>query len=222
VFHKILAGIEFRTAAAITDHARKIKEKYKNEDRIMGHDDLFMRDFITLHPKSSEKIGCGISYFTIQDDEHWRNSRQFVLIRIDSSRAVFSHTKLRVTPETPKEYHRRRALGAMREAIVPQILDFKNEHFVPGRTRCPYTNEVIQDPHVDHEKPQTFLTLALEWMEFNHLQFEDIQVDADTDHMTYKVMGNKEQLASWCRYHSNHAKLRILSKHGNLGDARRE
>ena len=137
--HKIIAGIEFHTIASITDHARKIKERYVNEARISGDDELFMRDFIELHPRAEEKKGCGISYFTVQEDEHWRNSRQFVLVRTDNSRAVFSHTKLRATPETPEEHHRRRVLGAMREAIVPQIIEFKSEHFIPGKTRCPFS-----------------------------------------------------------------------------------
>ena len=57
--HKIIAGIEFHTIASITDHARKIKERYVNEARISGDDELFMRDFIELHPRAEEKKGVG-------------------------------------------------------------------------------------------------------------------------------------------------------------------
>lgn len=219
--HKILAGIEFRTQSAIAGHARTIKSKYKNGEKLVGQDHLFMCAFIKLHQRAEEKIGCGVSHFTVQQDEHWKNSRQFVLVRIDGSRAIFSHNRLRVTPETNEERHRRRVLDAMREAIVPQIVEFKNENFIAGRTRCPLTNELIKEPHVDHEKPQTFEALVLEWLENKNLQFSDVAVNSDTDNKTFETMADFVQLESWRRYHSIHARLRILSKLANLSHARR-
>jgi hypothetical protein len=219
--HRILAGIEFRTNEAITNHARSIKSKYKDGEKILGQDDLFLREFIKLHPRASEKIGCGIAYFTTQPDEHWRNSRQFVLVRIDGEHAIFSHNRIRTTQESGEERQRRRALEAMREAIVPQIIEFKNDNFLPGRTRCPLTNEIIEEPHVDHKKPQTFLALVAEWLDINGLRFEDVRVSSDTDHRTFETMADNDQLASWQRYHSIHARLRILSKQANLSLARR-
>lgn len=218
---KILAGIEFRTQAAIVEHARTIKSRYKNGERVVGQDHLFMCAFIALHQRAEEKIGCGIQYFTTQQDEHWKNSRQFVLVRTDNSRAIFSHNRLRQTPETDEERHCRRALDAMREAIVPQIIEFKNENYLPGATRCPLTNEIIKEPHVDHEKPQTFEALVTDWLENNSLRFSDIKVNSDTDNKTFETMSDRAQLESWCRYHAIHAKLRILSKRANLSIARR-
>lgn len=218
---KILAGREFRTQAAIVEHVRTIKSRYKNGEQVVGQDHLFMCAFIALHQRAEEKIGCGIQYFTIQQDEHWRNSRQFVLVRTDGTRAIFSHNRLRQTPETTEERHRRRALDALREAIVSQIKEFKNENYLPGVTRCLLTNEIINEPHVDHEKPQTFEALVEEWMEINGFQFSDIKVNSDTDNKTFETMADGAQLESWQRYHAIHAKLRILSKRGNLSLARR-
>jgi hypothetical protein len=219
--HKILAGIEFLTNEAVTDHARSIKSKYKDGEKIFGQDDLFLREFITLHPRANEKIGCGVAYFTIQPDEHWRNSRQFVLVRIDGERAIFSHNRIRTTQESQEERHRRRVLEAMREAIVSQVVEFKNDNFLPGKTRCPLTNEIIKEPHVDHEKPQTFIALVAEWLDINSLRFEDVTVNSDTDHRTFETMADSSKLISWQRYHSIHARLRILSKEANLSLARR-
>lgn len=219
--HRILAGIEFRTNEAITNHARSIKSKYKDGEKILGQDDLFLREFIALHPRASEKVGCGVAYFTTQPDEHWRNSRQFVLVRINGERAIFSHNRIRTTQESEEERHRRRVLGAMREAIVSQIIEFRDDNFLPGKTRCPLTNEIIEEPHVDHEKPQTFLALTAEWLDINGWHFADIKVSSDTDHCTFETLEDSGQLSSWQRYHAIHARLRILSKQGNLSLARR-
>jgi hypothetical protein len=216
---KILAGIEFRTQSAISDHARKIKEKYRDGERIDGNDHRFLCAFIALHCSADEKIGCGIQYFTIQQDQRWKNSRQFVLVRTDGSRAIFSHNKLGTVTE--EEWHRKKVLAAMREAIREQTNEFRKENYIPGVTRCPLTNEIIEEPHVDHMKPQTFEALAAAWLKSESLQFADVQVSSDSDNRTYVLMSNVEQFESWLSYHALHANLRILSKRANLSLARR-
>jgi len=220
MIRKILGGREFRTQKAIIEYARLVKSRHVDGEILSGNDHEFMLDFIQLHERSAEKIGCGVKGFTIQRDEHWGNSRQFVLIRIDGSRAIFSHNALRLKPQTEEERHRDRAIHAMREAIVPQIIEFKIENFIAGML-CPLTGEVITEPHVDHIKPQTFEALVAGWMEIKGYSFANVEVSSDSDNRTFEIMSNPEQLSSWRLYHSIHAKLRILSKGGNLGPARR-
>lgn len=220
---KILAGIEFHTLQSIVEHARQIKDKYRNEETVIGEDDLFLREFLSLHPNSSEKIGPGISSFTVQLDDHWKNSRQFVVVRTDGTRAIFSHNRLRMVPETEEEKARRRCLAAMRQAIVFQIVEFKNKNFRAGVTTCPYTGEILASDqvHVDHEYPQTFLALVLQWLEIKNLKFSEIQITSDSNWRTFKEMTDPRQKNSWYLFHSVYANLRLISKRANLSQARR-
>ena len=219
----IIAGIEFRALEAATNHARKIKERYKDGDRLTEHDDIFMRGFVALHPHSEEKIGCGIAGFTVQTDRQWKNSRQFVLLRIDGSRAIFSHNRLRAKPETPEERKKRKALAALRQAVVSQVVEFRNRNFIAGKTRCPYTEEILTlgTLHVDHQYPATFAMLVVNWMEDYPLNWKQLEVYSDTDNQTKNEMCNPDQMNSWQRFHACHAKLRLISQKANLSQAKR-
>lgn len=218
---KILAGIEFRTLESIVNHARIIKEKYKDGEKITGPDDTFLREFIALHPKSSEKIGCGIESFEVQTENHF-HTRHFCLTRTDGKKDSFSHNRITLKPQNEK---RKKALEALRHAISSQIIEFRNQNFFPGKTVCPFTNEVIstQNIHIDHAAPQTFAALVDDWMELEKISFEEIEVktcSVGTDWHPPEI-AKPEQRLSWQRYHSIHAHLRILSKTANLSHARR-
>jgi len=99
---------------------------------------------------------------------------------------------------------------ALRSEIQPQIDAFRRENLLDPAAFCPimYNCPLGTDAQVDHYSP-TFRFLMKNWI---------------TDNPTPKVLYNNDRClyellephkTSWIQYHSEHAKLRWLSKLGN-------
>lgn len=54
--------------------------------------DLLLQ-LLALHPKSEEKIGCGVSFFTTEDSPVKRGQKFFLIRRTDGSIEDFSYIK---------------------------------------------------------------------------------------------------------------------------------
>jgi hypothetical protein len=113
---------------------------------------------------------------------------------------------------------------ALRNAILSQILQFKQAQFAIGSQRCPYTKELLkfETCHVDHLPPMTFETLVTEWLKLNGLREADVQITEREDNASTRFMTDVSQIASWITYHQQHARLRILSRRGNLSNSKIE
>lgn len=220
-----IAGKYFLSISAAKNHARLIRSKYKDFEKLTGEDDVFMRAYLALCKDSEKKIGCGIGHLFIQTDGHWGNSRQFVIFRTDGTTAITSILELRLGPPLPPESRiRRRVIDAMREAIADQQIAFKNRNFKLGVTKCPITDKLLvpHEIHVDHCIISKFSFLVAGWMKSNNLSFENIPVNKDSDKITFNYMTDAKQLASWRVYHEKRAVLRLLSKEGHISISRKK
>lgn len=213
----IFGGIPFPTKVSVKSHCRSIFSRWPDGRKIDGNDDKFLRDLILNHPHAAEKIGAGISMFSIHKDSMFGNSRHFVLHRLDQTYVDFS-------------YHvcldgisiRGNVMAALRFAISGQILDFSNRYWddesLPDPTLCPLTGLPITRHrcHVDHQPPNTFSNLARQWMEANNLELSDIVLSREQDYKIGVEMGDPLQKQSWQKFHHAKATLRVLSPEANL------
>ena len=115
--------------------------------------------------------------------------------------------------------HNEQVIKAFRNAITPQIIDFrrkelaKNGKFISAISGLEIDPDVVE---IDHHNPQ-FATLVAEWLQLK--KFEDT--------ISLKVTGtgldiafeNGDELKSWYDFHLKRANLRITSKSENATKA---
>lgn len=201
--------------AAIKE-VRRRRDKYRNMVPITGDDHRFFLDLLERHPNRDEKWGCGIIWFYIRTDPRHKNNRQLVARRKDNSEVIISYRKC-VYPHK----HEHDVTNAMRKAVLDQILSFQCQSFVCGETRCALSGIVLtdEDAHVDHAG-KSFYRLKNEWQKKYGLNDHDIAIDHGGDMTIGVSMGCKEQHASWCAYHREHAVLQMVHWRENLAKNR--
>jgi hypothetical protein len=208
----------FHSKKEAKEFVRTIVASYPNRQRLSQADENFLRDLIQLHPHVGEKVGAGISHFTIALDPEWKKTRHFVIHRHDGSSTDFSyHTCLDGENERQDRY------AALRFAVAPQITDFKDGHLSTGISPvCVYLGSVLteENSHVDHESPLTFLVLANAWLSSLGLTVESLELVDNADNQWVRQLRDEKLISSWQTYHAANAKLRLISKRANLSNTR--
>jgi hypothetical protein len=200
------------------EFCRVIVSQYPDYQRLAPVDDDFLRDLIQLHPQVEEKVGAGISHFSIALDGEWKKTRHFVVHRLDGTSTDFSyHTCIDGTNDRQDRY------AALRYAVSKQVTDFKRRCFAGGEPPiCVYSGSRLTevDAHVDHESPFTFLALANAWLIDMGLTVDGLQLVANADNQWVRELRDQGLIKSWQTYHAATAKLRLISKSANLSAAR--
>lgn len=210
----------FNSKADAKKHTRAIMARYEDHQPINGTDYIFLHDLVAVHPEANQKIGCGISYFTIQVDPIWKTTRHFVIVRTDgSSTDVSFHTCIDGTN------HRKDVLHALRHAIADQIVVFQRGMFSLGiQICCPYTGEQLSPSycHVDHTPPDTFMRLVTCWMSQTGVEHSDLKLVDNADNQWVRVLKDDRISSSWQSFHNKNCNLRIISPIANLSHVKRE
>ena len=138
---------EFGTKSEAKTAVQKILNGNQLRDVLTGDEDIFIRDLIALHPATEDKICCGIDHIEIRPDPNYGTTRCFYIMRIDGSSTDVSYIKC-----IDGEKRRQLLRPALRNAILSQILQFKQAQFAIGSQICPYTGEFLkfETCHVDH------------------------------------------------------------------------
>lgn len=211
----------FKSKAAAKDHSRSIMERHPMHFPIIGPDDIFLRDLISIHPECEQKTGSGIKHFTSRIDPIWKTTRHFVIVRTDGSTTDFSfHTCI------DGNNHRKDVLQALRHAISDQVVNFQRCSFaLDGEIRCPYTGEILSASHchVDHTPPDTFLSLVQRWWKQDGIEhWADIELVDNADNQWVRELKNEALSSSWQRFHISNCNLRLVSPIANLSHVKRE
>jgi hypothetical protein len=78
----------------------------------------------------------------------------------------------------------------------------------------------IDNCHVDHVHPHTFEKLATDWLAASGFNLTLVKLGPSPDGYGVELI-DPEQRRSWTDFHRRHARLRILSRHANLSEARK-
>jgi hypothetical protein len=208
----------FDSKAAAKRFSREIIQRYVDGEKIVGSDDLFLRDLVAIHPEASAKIGCGIAHFTTQLDPEWRRNRHFVIVRNDGSPTDVSFLTC-----IDGSNDRRDVFHALRHAVADQVIAFQRAAFAKAAPPvCPYANAVlsVSTAHVDHAPPETFFALATRWMAENGLSITTVPLVDNADNQWVRTMRDEGQRRSWSIFHQANARLRIISRGANLSQAK--
>lgn len=209
----------FDSKAAAKNFVRSIVNAYADDERIYDREhDAFLRALIQLHPEASEKIGVGVSYFTIKHDDKTGKTRHFLITRLDHSTADFSWHCCIDGRDWRKE-----TLQTLRDAVADQVIAFRNSVFDAGNVKCAITNKPlsVENADIDHEPPLTFIRLVEEWLASREIQLTDVKLGPSRDLQVIYEFADPELRKSWQDFHHQRAVLRTLSKFANRSLARK-
>lgn len=217
----IIGEESFPTKKAALEHIREVRDTYPDGAVLTHGDELFLRWLLALHTEATEKIGCGISYFTVETEKEFGGkNRHFVLHRHDGSSTDFSFVHC-LSPESKGRNDR---LMALRQAIKEQTWIFRDRELASGNLLiCPYEHVPVTQANcqIDHQAPMTFEALTMSWLDVQGILLGDVEITPPADNQLVAQMTNLQQMASWRTFHAANAKLRLLSIRGNLSGARR-
>lgn len=209
----VLGGVSYQTKVAVKLICKQLLSDTQPGSPVDWAWVPFLTDLLHRHHDAVGKIGCGIHGFRVDRDGQWGKGKHFTVIRTDGSFTDFSyHTCL------DGESIKKDATAALRQAITPQIMEFKKAAFRDTDTvPCALTGvaTTFNTCHVDHEHPTTFAVLLKEWLRRQSLTLEQISVTPSRDNQWTCEMTDPAQIGSWQDFHAGMASLRITSPEAN-------
>ncbi|UCV27551.1 DUF3223 domain-containing protein [Ferribacterium limneticum] len=214
-----LVGEEiFPTKEALKQRCRAILEATVDGDSVIDESQLFLMALFQNHDEWSQKAKGGVRDITTQRTS--QGTRCFVLRKHDRSEIdiSFPHA-IRLMPSTRSANLMPQALrdfrNAARNAIQGQIFTFRDQN-LPSCPSCPLTGEPLSrlNVAVDHIPPATFDQLLFDFCVQHALNPLIIIVGSESG--TVAILEDQNLLFAWQDYHADNAKLRLLSKLGNL------
>jgi hypothetical protein len=209
----------FASQTSIKDFCQDVLKRYSDSQRIVGDDDLFLRDLIKRHPDAIKKIGCGIRHFTKDRTIHARGSC-FWIHRLDGSVCDFSYDKAATGRRETLDASFNRAC---RWIVQADILDAKEEAFMlhgneDGLIECELSGRLIDriEAQADHAPPMVFAAIVTA---FKALMFDKLSPGIFRPQPEGSVIvefADEQIAAKFLRYHHRVAKLRIIAKNENL------
>lgn len=221
----IVNGEIFETRKDFQDRIKKILNAYEIWDTLDEIDFRFVLGVLEMHPKFSDKIGCGAKSIIIETDKKFNKTRHFTVIRLDGTSIDFSYIKcLDQKDDTALPLFRK----AGRAAIAPQMLAFRIKEFQSysdkdGLIMCPIKGIKVssKEAHVDHEPPNTFDSIVMAFIKENNIDPSEIKYEDSNDNEFEKRFVDKALENRFRKYHEEKAKLRITSASGNLSQKKK-
>jgi hypothetical protein len=207
-------GVQFSSKDKAKKHISGILGMYKNGQRLHFDHESFMRSVLDFHPDRERKIGAGVAYIFVKRAEtFW--SKGFCVKRVDGSEDMFSFLEC-LSPYTKLS----KIKSAMRNAVRTDINIFRVRAFFDGMV-CPINGERldVNTCHVDHIPPVTFAKIAKDFIDSEGLDIDAVELDSGNGvEGDYFIDSSLEQ--RFIDYHNSVARLRLLSKAGNMEVAR--
>jgi hypothetical protein len=209
-----LGPISFRTKKDAKSHLQALMKRSVGQGPIRGEDHVLLCELLQRHSTAQRKIGPGIKYFFARRDPNYGGeSLQLMLVRLDGSLTDISWNDC-----LNGTNRRAQVMGALREAILDDIIAVKRDFFADGRPHlCEYTDELLtqDNAHVDHEFPLEFASLVKVWLAQQRLTVEQIALMSHPDGAG-QVMADLQQRACWKAFHQQYVRLKVISETANV------
>lgn len=205
----------FKTKSAAKEYIRATRDRYPIDGiKIDSSDEHFLHDLFARHPEANDKLGAGISHFTVETDPVFRKTRHFMVHRKDGTSTDFSFNAC-----IDDSNERADRLESLRRAVKDQIVAFRDETFSSGLPLlCPLDGSLLSPTtsHIDHASPKTFLILVQTWLRSEAMDIHEIQITPPQDNQVVANMTASDQIDSWTSFHRANATLRAVSPRSNL------
>ena len=212
-----VGGEVFPTKRALIDRSRKILYGHALWVPLPAEDVAFLCALLARHRSADKKIGAGVATIQVAVVPPYE-TRGFEIMRVDGTRTDFSFLEcLRPSP------HASRLRRALRFAVRAELLDYRVREFeifggADGRLGCAVTGAQMlpSEAHVDHVRPVTFEHLVRRLLEQHAIHPNAIELLAHGDGDTAVRLADSRLEGAWRSFHSEHARLRIISSQANL------
>lgn len=209
----------FKTKKDAKNFIRTILYGYSVNKPLEGTDLVFIYNLLRLHPEGSKKIGIGVKSIIIENEERFKKTRHFSVIRLDDTNVDFSFEKcLSSNLNDPIKLF----TASAREAIAIQIISFKNNFFIEnedlnGNVLCQITKVLVnkKNCHIDHVPPNTFDKISSDFIKINNIDVNKIKF-VEESNGTGQVFADSNLKNSFADYHKKNAKLRVVLATANL------
>jgi hypothetical protein len=213
----LLGGQTFTMTGARAHLKTEILDAHADGMRVAAALVPFLHDALALHHHREQKIGVGISHFTVDTAPGNHKSRCVHIVRTDgTSTDVGIYGCLGNKPRSLETTTK----AALRLAVAPQIAAARDAAFANGPFECPILPDgpmAPKDTHVDHVAPLTFNTLVDQWLATCGLTIAQIQCTGCGDNVAGTgSMADVAQTDSWTAFHAQHAELQVVSALANL------
>lgn len=215
----IVSGREFRTKSEAKAFYGSIRDRYADGVSLDSMDAALLLDLLAIHPEAENKIGAGVSHFSVTTDNVFGRTRHFVVHRLDKTSTDFSFHACIDGQNT-----RRDVLESLRRAIESDIIKYRISAFsTVTEIVCPFLGTPLRPDscHVDHAPPLTFLKLVTDWLVKESMQLGDVSITHPQDNQLVATMTNPIQRESWITYHRENARLRLTSPLANLSHSKK-
>lgn len=220
----VVNGVLFRRKEDVENAIRDILHLYPPRTKVSLEHLEFLLDVLSNHPRSLQKIGCGVTAMEVRVNPHHQNNRGFWLIRTDNSETDWSFVKC-IHPVKPINLFS----NACRHAIADQIREFRVDWVkqyadTEGYIVCPVTNERIlpDNAHVDHIPPQTFDHIMHSFIKDQALDISSVELSGAEDGKIGRGLADTALCLNWQSYHKRVAQLRVVSIIANLSQIPRQ
>jgi hypothetical protein len=206
------------TKTALTERCRRILASTPDRQPVTEADAEFLFALFQYHDEWSHKASGGVSEISTQTTVH--GTRCFVL-RKHSGEQVdvsFPHA-IRLIPSSRTTELQPQALrdfrSAARAAVRVQIYAFRDQALQQAQS-CPITGEQLTRDNVavDHSPPGTFDQLLFEYCRERCIN--PLTVSVGSEGGVVAVFDDPTLTQDWQSYHERLARLRLLSRLGNL------
>jgi hypothetical protein len=198
-----------------TERCREIL--YKKKNILPGTDDFeFLISIFQGHYNWEEKEGDGVEFISVGQDNYRKPC--FYINRIDGTSTDISFVKSINNPSKVSQIK-----AACRTAIREEILNFKKNNVVYGKTTCVISGQVLNkdNTHIDHYD-LTFNEMFNLWIGQEEINeeylFEQIEPTVDNNFITR--FKDKDIDLDFISFHNNHCKLRAVTASVNLSRGR--
>ncbi len=218
----LLGPHQFRTKTEAQEAIRTVLHKYNIGDELEGDDLLMIGAVLEQHPRSSEKIGCGLRAIAVQVvTDYGGSGRCFQAVRLDGTRTDFSFQKV-LFPATKLQLFKE----ACRDIVSPEVMEFRHRAFdaasADGHITCPVLGIPISrigQSHVDHQPP--FDDLVEEFIQLEAISVESVELSGSGDGHVRKGFTDPMLTERWKAFHTTRARLRVVSALANLSTLKR-
>lgn len=213
-----IGGLRFVSQTEVKEFIRGLVGRNLDDVPLRGGDHRFVLDLLGLHQERDAKVGCGVAHVSVRTNfNHGGRTRGFWITRLDGTETDFSWVKCLSPPSHAQDVRK-----AFRDAIGDQMLEFKRAALSAGPVSCPCTGEPLglASCHVDHVAPDTFLVLLGHFLAAEGIGYGQVRVRPTSDGDVYNYLDDAGLADRWLKFHRERAKLRLLSRTGNLSHAK--
>lgn len=208
--YAVIGGTPFANKTAVRKHYSALINAFPVGHELQGANLAFTADLIKRHRDYEQKAGVGIVRFVIARHKMY-GTKKIEFERIDGTVDDFS-INFCLDPVTPEQYAAMNFRCAARNAVLPDIRDFKNRSGMV----CAITGEkhAREDLHTDHAPPMVFSAIMQSFLGAASKAPTDYEY-AD-DNAGLAVFADLDVAAGFRSFHAERAALRVIHKSINL------